>query len=133
VYEPVTRTAWTGNFLGHAGVAPMLLEGGPLPYIEALRRMRAALDVRTVVPGHGPMSQGGDAIDWMIDYLTDLDREVREGMARGLTLDELLARRQPPPATELPAQARQHLGDLNRNMDRLNVLATVRDIERQRS
>jgi cyclase len=133
VYEPVTRTAWTGNFLGHAGVAPMLLEGGPGPYIDSLRRMRAALEVRTIVPGHGPMAQGEETIDWMIDYLGALDREVRGGIARGLTLDQILGRRQGPTAEQLPPPARQHLGDLNRNMDRLNVLATYRDLEHRDS
>ena len=131
VYEPVTRAAWTGNFLGHAGVAPMLLEGGPRPYIESLRRMRAALDVRTIVPGHGPLAQGNDTIDWMIAYLDALDHEVRQGINRGLSLEELLARRHAPAAEQLPPQARQHLGHLNRHMDRLNVLATYRDLERQ--
>ncbi|HKN68489.1 MAG TPA: MBL fold metallo-hydrolase [Gemmatimonadaceae bacterium] len=130
VYEPLTRTAWTGNFLGHAGVAPMLLEGGPRQYIESLERMRASLDVRTIVPGHGPMAQGAETIDWMIEYLQALDREVRAGMSRRLTLEQILARRQAPTAEQLPPQARQHLGDLNRNMDRLNVLATYREIER---
>jgi len=133
VYEPVTRAAWTGNFLGHAGVAPMLLEGGPEPYIESLRRMRAALDTQVIVPGHGPMARGGETIDWMIDYLATLDRAVRAGVDQGLTLEQLLARRQPPTAEQLPPQARQHLGDLNRNMDRLNVLATFRDLERRSS
>jgi cyclase len=131
VYEPVTRTAWTGNFLGHAGVAPMLLEGGPRPYVASLQRMRAALDVRTIVPGHGPMAQGSETMDWMIGYLDALDHEVRQGMDQGLSLEQLLAGRHPPTAEELPPQARQHLGDLNRNMDRLNVLATYRDLERE--
>ncbi|MGI5282684.1 hypothetical protein ACQEVF_05070 [Nonomuraea polychroma] len=40
VYVPDTRTAWTGNFVGHAGVAHMLLPGGPEPYADSLRRMR---------------------------------------------------------------------------------------------
>jgi cyclase len=133
VYEPRTRTAWTGNFLGHSGVAPMLLEGGPRPYIESLRRMRAALDVSMIVPGHGPMARGPETIDWMIDYLAELDREVRGGMARGVKLDDILAQRQPPAAEQLPPQARAHLGDLNRNMDRLNVLATYRDLEHRDS
>jgi cyclase len=29
VYVPDARVAWTGNFLPRAGIAPMLLEGGP--------------------------------------------------------------------------------------------------------
>jgi cyclase len=33
VYLPDARVAWTGNYLGHAGIAPMLLQGGPVPYL----------------------------------------------------------------------------------------------------
>jgi cyclase len=57
VYEPVTKTAWTGNFLPRVGVGPMLLEGGPVAYIEALQKMRDTIDVQTVVCGHGPMGK----------------------------------------------------------------------------
>lgn len=59
VYLPDAQVAWTGNYLSHAGIAPMLLQGGPTPYLASLRRMRAALpQVRTIVPGHGPVGDG---------------------------------------------------------------------------
>jgi glyoxylase-like metal-dependent hydrolase (beta-lactamase superfamily II) len=56
VYLPDAQVAWTGNYLSHAGIAPMLLQGGPAPYLASLRRMRAALpELGTIVPGHGPV------------------------------------------------------------------------------
>jgi len=136
VYVPSARAAWTGNFLGHRGVAPMLLEGGPRPYLASLRRMKAALDVVVIVPGHGPVDREPGVIDWMIGYLEQLDAEVRERYAAGATLaDALRARRAPPPPTlpQAPPAAAQMLAKLNRDMDRLNVLATWRDLERSRS
>jgi cyclase len=70
VYVPDTRTAWTGNFLCHAGTAHMLLQGGPEPYLASLRRMREALpELDTIVPGHGPMGDGPAAIDALVGYL----------------------------------------------------------------
>ena len=53
VWVPEARAAWTGNMLGHRRVAPMLLEGGPAPYLDTLARFKSTLDVRTIVPGHG--------------------------------------------------------------------------------
>jgi glyoxylase-like metal-dependent hydrolase (beta-lactamase superfamily II) len=56
VYLPDAKVAWTGNYLGHAGIAPMLLQGGPTPDLASLRRLRAALpELGTIVPGHGPV------------------------------------------------------------------------------
>jgi cyclase len=133
VYVPSARAAWTGNFLGHRGIAPMLLEGGPRPYAESLRRMKAALDLQVIVPGHGPMDEAGPAIDWMIEYLHELDQDVRTARAAGRTLEQILDARvppPPPPVDGLPSEAASGLAALNRQMDRLNVLATVRDLER---
>jgi cyclase len=133
VYVPRARAAWTGNFLGHRGIAPMLLEGGPRPYAASLRRMKAALALDVIVPGHGPMDAGGPAIDWMISYLDELDRDVRKARAEGQMLERILEARPPippPRIAALPPQAASGLAALNRQMDRLNVLATFRDLER---
>jgi cyclase len=134
VYVPSARAVWTGNFLGHRGIAPMLLEGGPRPYIESLERMKATLDISVVIPGHGPIDKGNGGIDWMIGYLRQLDEEVGRGRAGGLTLQQLLDRRkapQPPPLDRMTPEAAQGLASLNRHMDRLNVLSTYRAFERE--
>ena len=135
VYEPVTKAAWTGNFLPRGGVGPMLLEGGPGPYIESLEKMRDAIEVKTVVCGHGPMGEGHDAIDTMIGYLRGLrdsvDAAVRAGQALEATVDQTaLPERFASP--DLPAPAGEMLGQLNRQMHRLNVVATYRALEAER-
>ena len=79
VYVPSARAAWTGNFLSHRGVAPMLLEEAPRPYIGSLMRMKETLELKTIMPGHGPIDQGAEPIDWLVDYLEKLDAEVRAG------------------------------------------------------
>lgn len=63
VYVPDARVCWTGNFLGRAGIAPMLLIGDPIGYLASLRAMRDTLDVERLVPGHGFMADAGPAID----------------------------------------------------------------------
>ena len=132
VYEPVTKTAWTGNFLPRAGVGPMLLEGGPGPYIESLEKMRDTLEVTTVVCGHGPMGDGPDAIDTMIEYLRGLQSSVTEAMRAGRALETTVEQSDLPErfaTPDLPPPAREALARLNMQMHRLNVVATYRALE----
>ncbi|MET7334934.1 MBL fold metallo-hydrolase [Nonomuraea sp. NPDC005650] len=148
VYVPDARTAWTGNFLSHAGIAPMLLQGGPEPYLESLRRMREALpELETVVPGHGPMGAGPAAVDDLIGYLERLHDEVRASVAAGRSLEETFAACTDPWAERLDAAlsaalarypvpqgaAQQGMLFLCRDLHRLNILATYRLYESQAS
>jgi len=140
-YVPDARAAWTGNFLCHAGIAHMLLQGGPEPYIASLRRMRERLPgLATIVPGHGPLGDARAAIDALSGYLETLHEEVTTSVAAGRTLAETEAACTNPWAAGLspalaeamsgypvPADAaRQRMLDLCRNLHRLNVLATYR-------
>jgi cyclase len=143
VYDPHTRTAWTGNFLCHAGIPPMLLEGGPGPYLRSLYAMREALpELRTVVPGHGPLGDGPDALDWLIDYLQTLEQQVTAEFDAGAGLEQVLAAAPFPTTPEPsllealarydlpdPATARTQFSALMTNLHRLNVLATYRALE----
>ncbi|MFJ9371083.1 MBL fold metallo-hydrolase [Nocardia sp. NPDC101769] len=141
VYVPDARAAWTGNFLCHAGTAHMLLQGGPLPYLDSLRRMRQTLpELRTIVPGHGPMGDGPAAIDTLIDYFETLHAEVTDAADRGLSLaeteefctDPWSAGLDPALAAALAAYAgpaetiQARFLELCRNLHRLNVMATYR-------
>jgi cyclase len=131
VYVPAAQVAWTGNFLMSAGLPPMLLEGGPGPYIETLKAMQATLPVTTVVPGHGPMGDGQAAVEHFLAYLHDLQEQVGAAFNAGYTLDETLERVPMPALLHLPAtipdtpESQALLGHLHR----LNVLATHRESE----
>jgi cyclase len=144
VYLPDAQVAWTGNYLGHAGIAPMLLQGGPAPYLASLRRMRAALpELGTIVPGHGPVGDGHAAIDWLVGYLEQLLHDVGEARQAGQTVQQTLETCPSPFADgldprvvsalaryQLPLDiARHRLLELMRNLHRLNVLATYRALE----
>jgi cyclase len=141
VYVPDARVAWTGNYLCHAGTAPMLLQGGPEPYLASLRRMAEVLpDLRTVVPGHGPVGDGHEAIRWLVDYLERLRDDVIALYAAGHTVEETLELCPSPYADGLDDRLRTALAayrgpqdaiqagflSLCRNLHRLNVLATYR-------
>ncbi|NUW41146.1 MBL fold metallo-hydrolase [Nonomuraea rhodomycinica] len=136
VYVPDTRVAWTGNLLCHAGIAHMLLQGGPEPYIATMRAMKEALpDLETIIPGHGPAGDGHAAVDTLISYLERLHEEVDSAVRQGRTLEETMGactdpwaeRLDPALAAALGPPAAQHaMLDLCRNLHRLNVLATYR-------
>ena len=132
VYVPDARVAWTGNFLPRAGIAPMLLEGGPDPYIETLLAMQRTLDRNTtIVPGHGPLGEAGPAITWLVDYLGDVSASVRQARAAGLDAAATVASSPIPDRYPVPADAphAEQLGPLMRHLHRLNVLATYRALE----
>jgi cyclase len=141
VYVPDTRTAWTGNFLTHAGLAPMLLQGGPEPYLASLARMREALPrLGTIVPGHGPLADGPQAISWLTGYLEHLRDDVAALRAAGRSPAETVDAC-PSPFTgglderllaavdgyQVPREsARSGLLSYNHHAHRLNILATYR-------
>jgi cyclase len=131
VYVPDAQVAWTGNFLMAAGLPPMLLEGGPGPYIETLEAMRATLPVTTVVPGHGPMGDGHAALEHFLSYLRYLQEHVGEAFGAGLTLDETLERVAMPAQLHLPTTMPDtpESRALVAHLHRLNVLATYRELE----
>ncbi|NUW41275.1 MBL fold metallo-hydrolase [Nonomuraea rhodomycinica] len=142
VHVPDAEVAWTGNLLAHAGIAHMLLQGGPRPYAATLRAMKEALPgLRTIVPGHGPMGPAHPAIDALLAYLERLDEDVSAAVAAGRTLEETMAACADPwagdrldPALEaalagygLPTEAvTGGMLALCRDLHRLNVLATYR-------
>lgn len=131
VYVPSAKVAFTGNYLPHARIGPMLLEGSPGPYIESLSRMKQTLDVKTIVPGHGPIGDANEAIDTMVDYLQWLQQSVEEARAAGVTVDEAVERIAVPPILVFPGSA-PHADELNANneqMHKLNVLSAYRALE----
>jgi quinoprotein relay system zinc metallohydrolase 2 len=93
VYDAQTRTLWTGDlvFVRRTPVVDGSIKGW-LTVIDSLARM----DVRHVIPGHGPVS--GDlasALGPERQYLQALLAEVSAQLAHGDSLQEAL--RAPPP------------------------------------
>ncbi|HUR04582.1 MAG TPA: MBL fold metallo-hydrolase [Nonomuraea sp.] len=110
VYVPDTRTAWTGNFLCHAGTAHMLLQGGPEPYLASLRRMREAL------PELDTSVAAGRSLEETFAACSDPWVEKLDP-----TLSAALA------TYQVPQEAAQAgMLQLCRDLHRLNILATYR-------
>jgi len=91
VYDPQSRTAWTGNFIVGEGTIPPLFEGGAEAYLESVNKFRDTLPIRTIVPGHGLLS-GPSIFDFYETYLTNLVKDVRKAVRSGWSLEKTLER-----------------------------------------
>ena len=128
VYVPEVKTAWTGNFISNERVTTMLLEGGPREYIDSLAKCKNTLDIKRIVPGHGPIGKTS-AFDHLIAYLWWLLREVDMAVRLGLTSDaavEAITLDKRFLVSRFTPASR--LNPLLRNFHRLNVLSTYRSM-----
>jgi cyclase len=133
VYLPEFKLAWTGNFVGHKRILPMLLEIGPLQYIETLERCQRSLDVEVIVPGHGPLGSK-QSMQRTVDYLWALYQDVHEAFAAGLKVEAAVSAVRLGPEFRLPWWFPiREMRSLMENFQRLNVLFTYRELQRESS
>ncbi|MBL8514855.1 MAG: MBL fold metallo-hydrolase [Betaproteobacteria bacterium] len=89
VWEPESKVMWAGNPIIAAKPAlPWLLDGHLVATLETLKRVYAFLpaDAR-IVPGHGvPIAR--EDMQWHIDYLTAVQKNVQAAIDKGLTLEQ---------------------------------------------
>ncbi|MGH7541087.1 MAG: MBL fold metallo-hydrolase [Gemmatimonadota bacterium] len=127
VWVPEARVAWTGNLVLGGGLIPFLIEGGPERYRATIRAFRSALDVETIVPGHGPLVTG-EVLAVYEEYLAELRDTVRSAAAEGWSLDALLER--PLDPRYLPAAI--GFEPFARGLHRFNLAAAYRGIDGSR-
>ncbi len=128
VYEPRTRTAWTGNLVLGEGTIPPLFEGGAPEYLKTVTRFASTLAVERIIPGHGAPTTG-KTLGRYLRYLSDLIASVRGTIAIEATLEQALAsipldEQYLPPSDSPMAALRPFLQGLHR----LNVQRTYRDL-----
>jgi len=132
VYVPDERIAWTGNFVSNQRIIPMLLEISPLQYIDTLARCKAALDIRTIVPGHGPLGKPV-AFERTMRYLWALYQDVKAAFDAGLSAEGAVDAIALRPEFQLPWWfPRRSMRDLMKQFQRLDVLFVYRELERAR-
>ncbi|WP_232312634.1 MBL fold metallo-hydrolase [Enterovibrio coralii] len=121
VWEPESKTMWTGNpIITVKPSLPWLLDGHLLETLASLKAMKAFLpEDATIVPGHGsPMTV--EDIQWHIDYLEAVKTGVQEAIDEGLSLGETVARVKLPEFQGYALYGWVHPG--------LNVPAAYRDL-----
>lgn len=59
------------------------------PWIESLKALKA-LKPKVVIPSHGPVSWGSEAIDQTLDYLQWLDKRLKTAAEAGLEMNDVM-------------------------------------------
>jgi glyoxylase-like metal-dependent hydrolase (beta-lactamase superfamily II) len=84
-YVPSTKTLYAGDLL-FIGGTPIIWAGPLANWVKACDAM-CALDVDTVVPGHGPVTDKNGILS-VRRYLEYVDEQAREKFAQGIPADE---------------------------------------------
>lgn len=83
VHLPDRSVLFAGDLLFKGG-APLLMSGSVSGAIEVLEKVLRPLEVRTIIPGHGPVC-GPEVIEETLDYLHFVQETARRGKDGGLT------------------------------------------------
>lgn len=89
VWEPQSKVLWAGNpVIASKPALPWLLDGHLVATLETLQRVYAFLppDAR-IIPGHG-VAMTRDDLQWHIDYLSTVRKQVQAAIDKGLSLEE---------------------------------------------
>jgi cyclase len=130
---PEAKAAWTGNFLSNEVIGnTMLLEGGPREYIAMLARCKNRLDIKRIIPGHGPMGMPaafGKLIACLWWLLREVDEALRLGLSSTAAIEAITLDKRSLVSRFSPAS---RVNPLVENFHRLNVLSTYRALAKER-
>ena len=85
VYLPKEKILATGDLLVHP--VPFAYGSFIPEWIASLKKLRG-LDVKTIVPGHGPLMHGPEYLDDVVKLLESLNAQVNDAVKRGLSLED---------------------------------------------
>jgi cyclase len=128
VYVPEAKVAWTGNLVLGEGTIPFLIEGGARDYRQTIAQFARTLEVKTIVPGHGPLTTGA-ILDRYLRYLDDLTDSVGKAARAGRSLEEALASLPLGDAYALPPA--EPLSRLVAGVHRWNVQQSYLEVKRR--
>jgi glyoxylase-like metal-dependent hydrolase (beta-lactamase superfamily II) len=120
VYVPSARAAWTGNFMLGNHLIPLLSGAARAPlYLDAVTQFARGLEIDTIVPGHGSLTDPATAVPLYLAYLSDLAESVGRAARAGAdpaTIVErvpLRAEYSPEPGREAYARIFQAINTVN--------------------
>jgi glyoxylase-like metal-dependent hydrolase (beta-lactamase superfamily II) len=121
IWDSESKVMWAGNpIITVKPSLPWLLDGHLVETLTTLKKVYDFLpgDAR-IVPGHGSVIAKND-LQWHIDYLTTVKREVEAAIADGLTLEQTVERVKMPEFEGYALHGWVHPG--------LNVPAAYKDL-----
>jgi cyclase len=91
VYVPGAQVAWTGNLVFGENTIPWAQSGGIATYRQTLVRLSNALEIATIVPGHGALTTGSTVATYM-RYLDEVTTIVTRSLADDtISVDQLVS------------------------------------------
>jgi len=132
VYQPDAKAAWTGNLVIGAGTIPPMFEYGARTHLKTLTQLQATLDVKTIVPGHGFITDG-TILTRYLEYDGELADTVGRAVRQGKNMKEVLAEnplgeKYLPPAESPMAE----LAPLFKGLHLLNLVRTYQEMSASR-
>ena len=88
VFDRTNGVLWAGGLVFNQRV-PTMPHANIQPWVESLKTLQT-LPVNILIPSHGPVSQGKQAISDTIDYLTWFEDRLKTSAQKGLELNEVL-------------------------------------------
>jgi cyclase len=127
VYVPDAHIAWTANLIFGAGTIPWVQSSGVATYRATLERLARALEIETIVPGHGALT-GGGTIETYLRYLDAIKAMAEQAVANRVSVDEFVFTATVPSSFQIaPPLVPLMTGAHRRNLERAYRDADVRE------
>ncbi|MCE2745497.1 MAG: quinoprotein relay system zinc metallohydrolase 1 [Burkholderiales bacterium] len=88
LFDPDSKVMWAGGLVFHNRIVTTP-HAKLKPWIESLKKLQA-MKPKVVVPSHGPVSWGSEAIDQTLDYLDWLDKRLTQAAAMGEEINDVM-------------------------------------------
>jgi quinoprotein relay system zinc metallohydrolase 1 len=93
LFDPESKLMWAGGLVFYKRIVTTP-HAKLKPWIASLKKLQT-MKPKVVVPSHGPVSWGSEAIDQTLDYLTWLDKRLTDAAAMGEELNEVMRKGAP--------------------------------------
>ncbi len=90
VYDQTTKALWAGDLLFVERLPA--IDGSILGWLDALNQL-GQYDIKTVIPGHGPIGDYATLVRPQLHYLNWVVARTREAIASGVSLNEFISNR----------------------------------------
>lgn len=88
LFDPDSKVMWAGGLVFYKRIVTTP-HAKLKPWIESLKKLQA-MKPKVVVPSHGPVSWGTEAIDQTLDYLSWLDNRLSQAAQMGEEMNEVM-------------------------------------------
>ncbi|MBU1266707.1 MAG: quinoprotein relay system zinc metallohydrolase 1 [Gammaproteobacteria bacterium] len=93
LFDPESRVMWAGGLVFYKRIVTTP-HAKLKPWIESLKTLQA-MKPKVVVPSHGPVSWGSEAIEQTLDYLNWLDKRLAEAAEMGEEINDVMKKGAP--------------------------------------